>query len=147
MTVRSRRQIRQEFAYHGFRVMRAALDEAGTREAGQPTDQRPAPDIRLGQKPDLTLSAQNGDVEPGDMVSHQQTAWLQPALDPDLDIQGAHQPSMPPAHGTRQPARQPARATTERGIETNQRSSRQVLADPPASPKCARDHDPQVSFG
>lgn len=53
----------------------ATLDEEGPGEVGHPAHQWPAPHLGLGEEGDLGLGAQRRDVQPGDVIGHQQTAF------------------------------------------------------------------------
>ena len=67
----------------------AALDEHGAGALAEPADQRPLPDIALGDKSGRQQRIDDEDVDEGNMVGGQQSAFdagqFAPAIDPDAE--------------------------------------------------------------
>ena len=74
-----------------------ATDEQGSGPSGKPADQRPLANLVLGKKIGMGQPAEDDDVEPGDMVAHQECRRLRTiSRDGDLYAEDIGQAVVPP---------------------------------------------------
>ncbi|KAG1319554.1 hypothetical protein G6F63_014682 [Rhizopus arrhizus] len=75
----------------------AALVEDGLATCGQPTDQRPAGDLALGDEAHHALAVKDADVDPADVVGDEQHRAGQRLADlRQAEAEDPHQPALPP---------------------------------------------------
>jgi len=80
------------------RITMATLDEQRAAATRQKTDHRPTPDIGLGEKPYTGNTAEDRNIQPGNMIGDPQR-WTpgRLAMDLDANTDQADHPSQPPA--------------------------------------------------
>lgn len=73
------------------------VDEQGTAAGGHPPRHGPVPDLRLGEHPGRTDGGEHRDVQPGDVVGHEQhpAVGRGAAVDPYPDACGPDDPAGP----------------------------------------------------